>query len=40
MIQRLKKTNMTVSSLQKLSEMRHQNYYVMELRENVCHFTM
>jgi len=33
MIYRLKKTtSMTVSSLQKLSEMRQQNFYVMELK--------
>jgi len=36
MIHRLKKTSITVSSLQKLSEMRQ----VMELRVKRCHFTM
>jgi len=32
MINRLKKTSMAVSSLQKMSEMWHQNFYAMESR--------
>jgi len=39
MIQRLKKTTyMTVTSSQKLSEIRHYNVYVMELREKWVSF--
>jgi len=33
MIHRMKKTSTTVSSSQKLPEMRHLNFYIMELRE-------
>jgi len=33
MIHRLKKTSMTASSSQKLSEMRHHNFYAMELEK-------
>jgi len=39
MIHRLKKTTaITVSSSQKLSEMRHWNFHVMELREKWVSF--
>jgi len=39
MIHRLEKTSyMTVSSMQKRSEMRHWNFYVMELREKWVSF--
>jgi len=38
MMQKLKKTtSIAVSSSQRLSEMRHENFYVMELKENGCH---
>jgi len=41
MIHRLKKTtSVTVSSSQKLSEMRHYNFHVIKFRKNRHHFTM
>jgi len=40
MIYRLKETttSMTISSSQKLSEMRHYNFYIMEFREKWVSF--